>query len=416
MYDELLEKTIAQIVFHNPEILKLKLFDQYDFFSKEKQYIEKMIKANSIDGIINEKTIGKYYDVPDSEDVLQITDYTRTLKEYSLDRKLQKFTEYSNKIILNNKYNSYDKIDKIIDKLRSFKTTKGNIEDYHVSNNIDDIIKELSNDEPPKLLKTGFEQLDLKLGGGLCHDDFIIFAADPGNYKSTLAANICMNVINEGKKVFLIDYEMGKRKVYQRILSMTTDINTNIFKNKTVNRDGELIPIYKDTELIEKINEGANELRNKGLYVIHGRKTVDDIVSMALKVKPDLIIFDFIQIMPDLTMTKKNSVEANAELAYRLKELTSEDQLGCPVIALSQFSKNKDTNFDGRRSLNDLYNSNMLRAAIDIGIITYDKKQMEDGKRVDKILIQIDKNRTGDSSGDVTLPINKKRGKIYNIS
>mgnify|MGYP000761471245 FL=1 len=50
---------------------------------------------------------------------------------------------------------------------------------------------------------TGFEELDRVLGGGIVAGSLVLVGGDPGIGKSTILLQVCKNLTEKGKKVFL---------------------------------------------------------------------------------------------------------------------------------------------------------------------------------------------------------------------
>lgn len=106
--------------------------------------------------------------------------------------------------------------------------------------------------------KTGFEELDRVLGGGIVRGSLILVGGDPGIGKSTILLQVCRNLTNEGQKVLYISGEESLRQIKLR------------------------------AQRIGEINDGFSLLCETNLETIEGtiRKYV-----------PDVVVIDSIQTM-----------------------------------------------------------------------------------------------------------------------
>ncbi len=74
--------------------------------------------------------------------------------------------------------------------------------------------------------KTGMEELDRVLGGGIIGGSLILVGGDPGIGKSTLLLQVCRNLTNNGKKVLYVSGEESLKQIKLRALRIG-EINDN---------------------------------------------------------------------------------------------------------------------------------------------------------------------------------------------
>jgi DNA repair protein RadA/Sms len=116
-------------------------------------------------------------------------------------------------------------------------------------------LKEIEYEEVPRI-KTGIEEFDRVLGGGIVRKSYILIAGEPGIGKSTLLLKVCGNLIKNGYKVLYISGEESQNQIKMRA--------------KRLGIDSEEIYILTSAEI--------NSIKN-GLE----------------KIKPDFIVVDSIQ-------------------------------------------------------------------------------------------------------------------------
>ena len=84
--------------------------------------------------------------------------------------------------------------------------------------------------------KFGYSLLDKNIGG-VKPGDYTIIGAKSGVGKTTLALNIALNVLEEGKKVLIISREMTDVDAFDRFATMVSKIPSMKFRNKDFTAD-----------------------------------------------------------------------------------------------------------------------------------------------------------------------------------
>ncbi|MDQ9763420.1 DnaB-like helicase C-terminal domain-containing protein, partial [Acinetobacter baumannii] len=84
--------------------------------------------------------------------------------------------------------------------------------------------------------KFGYSLLDKNIGG-VKPGDYTIIGAKSGVGKTTLALNIALNVLEQGKKVLIISREMTDVDVFDRFATMVSKIPSMKFRNKDFTAD-----------------------------------------------------------------------------------------------------------------------------------------------------------------------------------
>ncbi len=206
-------------------------------------------------------------------------------------------------------------------------------------------------------LPTGYEKLDY-LTSGLQPSDLVIVAARPGLGKTSLCLNLATYAsISYGKKIGIFSLEMTKEQLMLRMLSIRAKVNySNI-------RSG-----YIRDEDLEKLVRAADEFSQASIYIDDTpAMTVLEIRAKARRQKKDkgldLIIVDYLQLMRGSSRTETREREI-AEISGSLKALAKE--LGVPVIAVSQLSRQTEARSDRRPQLADLRESGAIEQDADV--------------------------------------------------
>ena len=217
-------------------------------------------------------------------------------------------------------------------------------------------------------LATGFDKLD-EVTLGLQKDNLVILAARPAMGKSAFAMNIAINAATRNIKetgepisVALFSLEMSQEQIVQRMTAAQARVNlTNIQKG---------LLSQKEMLLVESAND---ELGALNIYFCdQGTVTVADIRAKCRKQKAsgglDLVIIDYLQLINGSGKTG-NRQEEVANISRSLKQMARE--LGVPVVALSQLSREIDKREDKRPIMADLRESGSIEQDADIVMFLY---------------------------------------------
>ncbi|WP_314971076.1 replicative DNA helicase [Peptostreptococcus stomatis] len=240
-------------------------------------------------------------------------------------------------------------------------------------------------------LDTGFIDLNKKLGG-FHKSDLILIAARPGMGKTAFALNLVANVaIRSKSSVAVFSLEMSKEQLVQRLLSSQSNVALdNINKGKIADDEWK------------KLTDAMTVLSSSHIFIddTPGIK-VSEIRSKCRKLKMekglDMIMIDYLQLM-EADGRADNRQQEVSKISRSLKILAKE--MNCPVIALSQLSRNTESGKDHMPKLSDLRDSGAIEQDADIVMFIYRDEyytKMETKKK-DLAEIIIAKNRHGEIS------------------
>jgi replicative DNA helicase len=229
-------------------------------------------------------------------------------------------------------------------------------------------------------LSTYLDDVD-RLLGGLHPSDLLILAGRPSMGKTALATNIAFNVARNyrwepdpsqphgrrtvsGGQVLFFSLEMSGEQLAMRILADASGISSDRL------RKGEI-----DASEFGLIRDASIEINDSPLYIdATGGLAIAKLAARARrqmrKTGLDLIIVDYLQLaQASLLRRDGNRVEAISEITGALKALAKE--LGVPIIALSQLSRQVENREDKRPQLSDLRESGSIEQDADVVMFVY---------------------------------------------
>ncbi|MBQ3891411.1 MAG: DNA repair protein RadA [Lachnospiraceae bacterium] len=86
------------------------------------------------------------------------------------------------------------------------------------------LLKDISVDDS-KRIKTGFDEFDRVLGGGIVKGSLVLIGGDPGIGKSTILLQVTKNLVNMGEKVLYVSGEESLRQIKLRANRLGTDFD-----------------------------------------------------------------------------------------------------------------------------------------------------------------------------------------------
>ena len=86
------------------------------------------------------------------------------------------------------------------------------------------VLKDISVDDS-KRIKTGFDEFDRVLGGGIVKGSLVLIGGDPGIGKSTILLQVTKNLVNMGEKVLYVSGEESLRQIKLRANRLGTDFD-----------------------------------------------------------------------------------------------------------------------------------------------------------------------------------------------
>ncbi len=209
-------------------------------------------------------------------------------------------------------------------------------------------------------IKTGFPTLD-NYTKGFHKGDLILLAARPGIGKTSLALNICANAaIYGGATVAIFSLEMPISQIAQRTMCSIGNITMDNATSGTTN-----------SKVWETVMQTKEQLESVGLYVDDSSLTTPtQILSKCRRLKAehglDMVMIDYLQLMRS-EENRKDSGNRSQEVGEMTRALKiAARELKCPIIVLSQLSREIEKRNDHKPQLSDLRESGSIEQDADI--------------------------------------------------
>jgi replicative DNA helicase len=242
-------------------------------------------------------------------------------------------------------------------------------------------------------LSTGFSNLD-EITLGLQKDNLIILAARPAMGKSAFAMNMAIQAAQNNKRetgepisVALFSLEMSQEQIAQRMTASQARVNLTNIQRGSLNQ--------KEMLLIESANDDMSNLNI--FFCDQGALTIADIRAKCRKQQAltglDLVVIDYLQL---INGSGKNSSRQDevSNISRSLKQMARE--LGIPVIALAQLSREVEKREDKRPIMADLRESGSIEQDADIVMFLYREDYYKKGESASNLTeLIIAKNRSG---------------------
>lgn len=242
---------------------------------------------------------------------------------------------------------------------------------------------------------TGFIDLDKMFYGGFLAPDLTIWAARPGQGKTSLLLTMAVHAAKKGRRVLFLSLEMSNEQVTTRIISMETGIPY-----------GALISGKMTAQEWDKVNDAVAMLESLPLHLNDTPAiTVNGIRQTYRKIEArhshiDIIFVDYLQLQA--AEGKYNTREQEVSSISRgLKAMAKE--FSVPVHAAAQLSRAVELRSEKRPVLSDLRESGSLEQDSDNVIFIYRPDQYEkDTTKQGRVELITAKHRNG-PTGSVEL-------------
>lgn len=242
-------------------------------------------------------------------------------------------------------------------------------------------------DGAPQGLTTGFGKVDALLAG-ISASSLVVVGGRPSMGKTSFALSITNHVAAAGIPVLVFSLEMNSEEITSRLLAQDARVDA------TKMRTGHLHQADWD-----RITRSTSRLGGAPIWIDDNPAvTVTEIRAKARRLHSrlghlGLIVVDYLQLMTGRSNAENRQVEI-AEISRGLKILARE--IGTPVLALSQLSRNLESRGDKRPMLSDLRESGSIEQDADVVMFIY-RDEVYDTDSPDKGLAEIiiSKHRNG---------------------
>lgn len=248
-------------------------------------------------------------------------------------------------------------------------------------------------------VKTGFEDIDYVLGGGMLNSGLYVLAARPGCGKTALALQIADNVAQREGAVLFVSLEMDTVQLTARRVSRICRIPASKM----------LLGGATDEEKAAAARAGK-QIVNVPLYLNKTlRCGVGEIRTMARKVRDlKLVVIDYLQLIKP-NMRLKSRYEQVTEISGQLKILAR--TLGVPVLCLAQINRASEQRGDKKPMLADLRDSGAIEQDADSVMFLYRPDMYDDEDKTENVQVKVivAKNRHA-ATGEIDMMLNLESG------
>jgi len=240
-------------------------------------------------------------------------------------------------------------------------------------------------------IDTGFQCLN-KICQGFQPGQLIILAARPAMGKSAMAMNLAVNVAthnnNGNASVAIFNLEMSAEQLVERMIACEASIQLGKIKNGQIPKNDWV-----------RFNTGIEKLSQLNLYFDDSSdSTIASIRAKCRKLKSnsrlDFVVIDYLQLIES---EGKSQIEKVTKITRSLKLMARE--LDCPILALSQLSREVEKRDEKKPIMADLRDSGSIEQDADIVMFLYREDYYNKAsERKGEADLIVSKNRSGATS------------------
>lgn len=213
-----------------------------------------------------------------------------------------------------------------------------------------------------KAIKTGFDDFDSKISGGVRRGDLIVIAGRPSMGKTSFGMQIAANAAIDGETTMVFTLEMSQNQIAERSLAQIGNIEFS-----------RIITGNLKDEDYEQMAYALGKLHTIPLLIDDsGGMTVQDIAARARAQKKagglSMIVVDYLQIMGYAGRAMSRN-EQLGEMSRQMKALAKE--LDVAFVLLSQLNRDVEKRMDKRPVMSDLRESGAIEQDADLIVMMY---------------------------------------------
>lgn len=219
-------------------------------------------------------------------------------------------------------------------------------------------------------VETCFPTLDKHLLG-FRPGQMIVVGARPGVGKTSFALTLAENAASKGASVAFFSLEMSAMEIAQRLVSSRSKVNLTDIRSGKIAGDkwGDILSAVDDLAEYDIMIDDTpgttvTEIRAKARRMLRGKKK-------------GLVIVDYLQLMSPPSGWRRADSRATevSEMSRGIKIMAKD--LGVPVLALSQLSRETTRRKGNRPQLSDLRESGAIEQDADV-VLLLDRSMTED--------------------------------------
>ncbi len=243
-----------------------------------------------------------------------------------------------------------------------------------------------------------FRLKKLSVSSNIQEHDLVVLAARPGIGKTSFILNLIED-LSSTYNCILFNMEMGENQVYQRLVS----INTNVPISD--------LTAPKTNYQLNTIKKGCKNISDKRFKVINNSQTINSIRRKIINESKNghvLVFIDYIGLV-NAVNKHNNSYEKVTEIVRELRRISLD--YDCTIFLVSQLNRNSENRGknDSMPKLIDLKESGELEQSATTVLLLYDENYDKNkSKNEIDMKVIIAKNRNG-KVGIVPITYNKEK-------
>jgi replicative DNA helicase len=228
--------------------------------------------------------------------------------------------------------------------------------------------------------------------GGFVGGDLVILAGHTSRGKSALAVNLALHSVYQKKRVALVSLEMWEGAMFDRLVSLTGQIDGYELHREKPRPDEEKERRKAIRDSIYAVSEFSIAISYRP--GITPKKLFVDLQRFKAVNGLDLVIIDYLQLMSGSEKAGASRAEEVGTISRALKRMAGD--LNIPIIALSQFSR-ESAKQDREPELHDLRESGSIEQDASVVLLMHVTRpwDMAAGIEEGEIKLKIAKQRNG---------------------
>lgn len=245
---------------------------------------------------------------------------------------------------------------------------------------------------PKNIIYTGFPTLD-KYTKGFKPGELVLVAARPSVGKTAFALNIAAKVAVQDKKtVAIFSLEMQSSLLAKRMLA---------YQSKISYEDMDSMGGLSVGDKSNRLMSAYKKLAAANIYIDDfSMNTPMDVLSKCRRLKRtkglDLVIIDYLQLMSNPLKSADGRQVEVSDMSRKMKLYAKE--LDCPILLLSQMSRDVDKRDGHTPVLSDLRESGAIEQDADIVMFLHNPSKYDKTLPENRIELSLQKNRNGRTS------------------
>jgi len=251
------------------------------------------------------------------------------------------------------------------------------------------------------LISYNFAPLD-EFAGGMTRGEVTVIGGRPGHGKTTLIVNIVQKLIEDGRKVLLINREMNNTEMMRKLIVLESDLTYDGIRENDIGKE------YKN-----KLENGMIDIlekKYKKLRMFDNMRNLEESLTEVTKFKPDVIVDDYIQLI---------QMPANLDRRFQIEIIMNDykwvcKKENCSAILVSQLNREIERRFDPKPKLSDFAESGVIEQTAEAALFVYYPYQYDDEKFSPHSVNIISAKARYGLTGEGTLGFNGNKCKFYN--